>query len=85
MKNLNIDNVDGDMNINVKQKIIIIKLLLLIIIIIIIIIIVNSNNNNINNTINIVKFGSERLSKNEMLKITEFINNSVNESIKSSF
>jgi hypothetical protein len=46
----------------------------------------NSNNNNINNTINIVKFGSERLSEilneNEMLKITEFINNSVNESIK---
>ncbi len=46
----------------------------------------NSNNNNINNTINIVKFGTERLSEilneNEMLKITEFINNSVNESIK---
>ena len=47
----------------------------------------NSNNNNsINNTINIVKFGSERLSEiltdNEMLKITEFINSSVNESIK---
>ena len=49
----------------------------------------NSNNNNNtvnNNTINIIKFGSERLSEilteNEMLKITEFINSSVNESIK---
>jgi hypothetical protein len=46
----------------------------------------NNNNNTVNNTINIVKFGTERLSeilsKNEMLKITEFINNSVNESIK---
>ncbi len=46
----------------------------------------NNNNNNINNTINIVKFGTEKLSEilneNEMLKITEFINNSVNESIK---
>jgi hypothetical protein len=46
----------------------------------------NSNNNNINNTINIVKFGNERLgdvlSKDEMFKITEYINNSINESIK---
>ena len=46
----------------------------------------NSNNNNINNTINIVKFGSERLSEilseNEMFKISEYINNSINESIK---
>ena len=57
-----------------------------------------NSNNNINNTINIVKFGargpkrsshpcgserlSEILSENEMLKITEFINSSVNESIK---
>ena len=36
--------------------------------------------------INIVKFGSERLSEilseNEMFKITEYINNSINESIK---
>ena len=46
----------------------------------------NCNNGNINNTINIVKFGTEKLNEilneNEMLKITEFINNSVNESIK---
>jgi hypothetical protein len=45
-----------------------------------------TTNSNINNTINIVKFGTEKLSEilneNEMLKITEFINNSVNESIK---
>ncbi len=46
----------------------------------------NNSNNTVNNTINIVKFGSENLSEilseNEMLKITEFINSSVNESIK---
>ena len=47
----------------------------------------NSNNNNtVNNTINIIKFGSEKLSEilteNEMMKIIQYINNSVNESIK---
>jgi hypothetical protein len=46
----------------------------------------NSNNNTVNNTINIVKFGTEKLneilSENEMLKITEYINNSINQSIK---
>ena len=48
---------------------------------------VNNNNNTVNNTINIVKFGGERLSEilteEEMMKITKYINFSVNESIKS--
>ena len=47
----------------------------------------NNNNNTVNNTINIVKFGGERLSEilteEEMMKITKYINFSVNESIKS--
>ena len=47
----------------------------------------NSNNNNsVNNTINIIKFGGENLSEilteAEMMKITQYINLSINESIK---
>ncbi len=46
----------------------------------------NNNSNNTINNINIIKFGSERLSEilteEEMLKITQYINLSINESIK---
>ena len=46
----------------------------------------NSNNNTVNNTINIIKFGGENLSEilteAEMMKITQYINLSINESIK---
>ena len=46
----------------------------------------NTNNHTNNNTVNIIKFGTEKLneilSEQEMLKITEFINSSINESIK---